>query len=120
VNGAEDLAERMRKAAAAGEPSPIAGALADTIELHHVPASPMDGVIDGSVLAAAMASPTLPRRTIERITVDGERIIQRSTSYAAGDDGVELASPHVAVYTVENGSVVALESHYEGAGLDLG
>jgi hypothetical protein len=121
VTDAEELASRMRAADAAGEASPVPAVLAETIELHHVPASPMDGMIDGSLLAAAMTnSAALPRRTIERITVDGEQIIMRSTTYAEGEDGVEVPSPHVAVYTVRDGLVVALDSHYEGAGLELG
>jgi hypothetical protein len=117
---AEELAAKMRAADASGQPSPVAAILADKIELHHVPASPMDGVIDGSLLAAAMSNTdALPRRTIERIVVDGERVIMRSTAYA-DEGGVEVASAHVAVYTVRDGLVVALDSHYEGAGLDLG
>jgi ketosteroid isomerase-like protein len=121
VNGAEELAARMRAAEANGEPSPVPASLAEKIELHHVPASPMDGIIDGSLLAAAMNnSDALPRRTIERITVDGDRVIMRSTTYVENEDGVEVPSPHVAVYTVREGFVVALDSHYEGAGLELG
>jgi ketosteroid isomerase-like protein len=121
VSGAEQLAAKMRLADAAREPSPLPAVLAEKIELHHVPASPLDGVIDGSLLAAAMTNTdALPRRTIERITVDGDKVIMRSTTYADGDDGIEVASPHVAVYTVRDGLVVALDSHYEGAGLELG
>jgi ketosteroid isomerase-like protein len=121
MSGAEDLAARMRAADAAGEPSPVPGLLSEQIELHHVPPSPMDGLVDGSLLAAAMSNTdALPRRTIERITVAGDRVIMRSTTYAEGEDGVEVPSPHVAVYTVRDGMVIALDSHYEGPGLELG
>jgi hypothetical protein len=120
MTDAEGLAEQMRVADANGEPSPVPGALASQIELRHVPPSPMDGTIDGSLLAAAMRSDALPRRVIERVSVDGDQVIMRSTTYEAGDNGAETPAPHVAVYRVRDGKIVALESHYEGEGLDLG
>jgi hypothetical protein len=87
--------------------------LADSIEVHHVPPSPVDGQIDGATFAKmteAFVSSGGVDREVLSIDVEGDEVVQRAVLRNHADGST---TSHTGRFRVEGGEIVAVHSTYE-------
>jgi hypothetical protein len=126
---ARDVAGRLEQAFRDGPDisgGVLAGLYADTVDLHHVPALPTDGPVDGRRLAetsqneAAAISGALTDRQHDDITVtvDGDQIRLRANLVGTLADGTTVSLPLSMRCTIAGGRIVALEHVMEGEAME--
>jgi hypothetical protein len=96
-------------------PLAVVDHLAKTIELRHEPPSPMDGVVEGEMLANAMRESqkdTSVRREIISLAVDRDTIVQQSIVTTTGEDQQTRTMAHTGRFRVADGRIVAVLSQY--------
>ncbi len=89
------------------------GYLADSIEVRHVPPSPVDGQIKGAMFAKmseAFATSGDIDREVLSIDVEGDEVVQRSTICNHADGTTTM---HTGRFRVEGGLIVAVHSIYK-------
>jgi predicted SnoaL-like aldol condensation-catalyzing enzyme len=103
-------------AAMADNPDALADHLGEFIKLEHAPPSPIDGVVSRDFFAQAikMTREDPSRDTkILSIVVDGDKVIQKSIVTTRGEAGMVEKCRHTSVFTIADGKVVDVYSHYE-------
>jgi hypothetical protein len=94
------------------DPLAVVGHLAERIEVAHVPASPVDGTVDGEFMAGAMrafATDESTNREVVSTDIEDDEIVQRAILQA--HDGTGIA--HTGRFRVADGRIVAIYSVYE-------
>lgn len=121
--GPEAIAQALRddlNQPVSGRPPALADLFAETVELRHVPATPNDGPVAGSVLrtmaiaeheAVQRALPDLAPEAVT-VTVDGDTIDARSTMVGTLE-GAPVRLEQVIRLTTRDGEVVGLEAHLD-------
>lgn len=107
-NDAEAIAAHMRT-----EQLAVNGYLADSVAVHHVPPSPVDGQIEAAIFAKmteAFATSGDVDRQVLSIDVEGDEIVQRAILLNHADG---TTTAHTGRFRVEGGLIVAVHSTYE-------
>jgi len=107
-NDIETIAAHMRI-----EQLAINGYLADSIEVHHVPPSPVDGQVKGAVFAnmtETFATSEDIDREVLSIDIEGDEVVQRAIVRNQLDGSIVA---HTGRFKVVDGLIVAVHSTYE-------
>ena len=120
-----DIADEMRAVAQDRTKSRnlLASLFAETVELRHVPPSPSDGPIPGSLLsevsgrevvALARALPDAEHGGTE-VTVEGDAVRVRVRTTGALADGTPIDVETNTLFTIAGGAIVGLQSDMDPA-----
>ena len=128
TKSAADVADEMRAVVTDRTKSAdlLASLFAETVELRHVPPSPSDGPIPGSVLSAvsggevaalARAMPDAEHGDSE-ITVEGDAVRVRGRTSGTLADGTRVDVETNTLFTIADGAIVALQSDMDPSSVE--